>query len=153
MLSPASISAAKCITPSNGPAFSVFSTSARSASPPSTSSAPSAPAKRLLWQKLSNTVTACPPASSNRVTVPPIYPAPPVTRIFIENLPMVSILDTTKVPVSTTYAYGNILAVSDWQSPRHDLTHGACFNLLALLFDPLICPASRLSQRQKVTPS
>src|ERR1700729_1184144 len=25
-------------------------------------------------------------------------------------------LDTTKVPVSITYAYGNILAVSDWRS-------------------------------------
>src|ERR1700733_6180311 len=61
-----------------------------------------------------------------------MYPAPPAIRIFIYCL-LVPFLDTTKVPVSITYAYGTILAVREEQSPalKRDtsLRHGACYNL------------------------
>src|ERR1700684_2299780 len=69
----------------------------------------------------------------------------------LHNSPIVPILDTTKVPVSMTYAYGNILAVSDWQSPGIiSSPHGACCNLLQCFSCfPMICQASRLSQRQR----
>src|ERR1700761_1081943 len=44
-----------------------------------------------------------------------MYPAPPAIRIFMNCL-LVPFLDTTKVPVSITYAYGTILAVREEQS-------------------------------------
>src|ERR1700722_4712055 len=133
MLSPASISAAKCITPSKRPALRVFSSSVRSATSPSTNSAASATAKRLLWQRLSYTVTPCPWPSSSLQTVPPIYPAPPVINTFIHSL-LGSLLG---YHISTSvnhlrlrhYTYS-----SEGQSPgtgTFDVAqmHGACYNL------------------------
>src|ERR1700733_14097615 len=51
-----------------------------------------------------------------------MYPAPPAIRIFINCL-LVPFLDTTKVPVSITYAYGTILAVREEQSPALKKRH------------------------------
>ena len=54
-------------------------------------------ADRLLWQRLSKMVTACRRASRSRETVPPMYPAPPVTRIFITSPCSDRVATTTKV--------------------------------------------------------
>jgi hypothetical protein len=75
--------AAKCITPSKAPLRSVDSRRVRSASEPSTRVASVGTAERREWQKLSKTVTLWPEARRIRLTVPPMYPAPPVTRMFI----------------------------------------------------------------------
>jgi len=45
-------------------------------------------------------VAEWPPASNNRVTVPPIKPAPPVTRIFMQSLSQAFFLDTINDTVS-----------------------------------------------------
>jgi hypothetical protein len=45
-------------------------------------------------------VAEWPRASNNRVTVPPMKPAPPGTRIFIKSLSQAFLLDTINDPVS-----------------------------------------------------
>ena len=83
MDSPAALSAAKCMMPSNLSFANVRSIKTRSPTEPSTKLAPAGNAEALLRQKLSTIVTSWPSLSKTRTTVPPMYPAPPVTRILI----------------------------------------------------------------------
>jgi hypothetical protein len=82
MLSPASIKAAKCITPSKPPSRNNFSMAGRSSIESSSKRAPFGTSERCPWQRLSTITTLCPESISSCATVPPTYPAPPVTRIF-----------------------------------------------------------------------